>query len=118
MTKKILAVDDDERMRELYKSALEEEGFEVRTAADATGGVMLCHDFKPDLLILDWEMPGGGGKWVFEKIRELLGNPLPVLFITGHAAELKIALSAPKVAALKKPVDIATMISTIRGLLR
>lgn len=115
---RILAVDDDEKMRELYTAALGGEGLEVRTAADATGAIMVCEDFKPDLLLLDWDMPGGGGRWVFEKIRELLGNPIPVLFVTGQPGAISVDLNTPRVRVLTKPVPVAELISFTRDLLK
>ncbi len=58
---KIMAVDDDLYILELYKTILVEAGYEVETAEDAMSAITKYQEFKPDLLILDVEMPAGGG---------------------------------------------------------
>ncbi|MDT8286100.1 MAG: response regulator [Elusimicrobiales bacterium] len=116
--KKILAVDDDPNLRSFYGLVLEDYGFEVKTAEDGLFGTAACQNWKPDLLILDWDMPGGGGKRVFQSIRELLKIPVPVLFITGTSEDLSVDLTAERVSVLKKPVEVERLIAAINFLLR
>lgn len=118
MVKKILAVDDDPGTREFYKLAFEEAGFTVETAGDATAAIMVCGDFAPDMLLLDWDMPGGGGKRVLEKICELLGKTIPVLFVTGSPSRVNVDLRSGRISVLKKPVGIEALLSQTDYLLK
>ena len=116
--KKILAVDDDPNMRTFYETVLEDYGFEVRTAEDGLYGTAACQNWKPDLLILDWEMPGGGGKRVFRSIRQLLRIQVPVLFVTGMQGDLDVDLTLDRVSILRKPIEVERLLTGIYFLLR
>ncbi|HOI41532.1 MAG TPA: response regulator [Elusimicrobiales bacterium] len=116
--KKILAVDDDPNMRTFYETVLEDYGFEVRTAEDGLFGTAACQNWKPDLLILDWDMPGGGGKRVFQSIRQLLRIPVPVLFVTGMQGDLDVDLTLDRVSILRKPIEVERLLTGIYFLLR
>ncbi len=118
MAKKILAVDDDPGAREFYKLVFEEAGFTVETAGDATAAIILCQDFAPDMLLLDWDMPGGGGKRVFEKICELLGKQIPVLFVTGSPSRVNVDLRSGRISVLRKPAGIEALLSQTDYLLK
>lgn len=115
--KKILAVEDDPGTREFYRALLEEAGYVVKTAPDATAGIICCGEFLPDMLLLDWDMPGGGGGRVFEKICTLVGCRLPVLFITGFPGKVEINRLRAKIGVLKKPANIKTILSEVERLL-
>ena len=116
--KKILAVDDEANMRDFYETVLDDQGFEVKTAEDGLFGTAACQNWKPDLLILDWDMPGGGGKRVFQSIRELLKIPVPVLFVTGTLGDLDVDLTLDRVSVLRKPIEEERLLAGINFLLR
>ena len=59
--KKILVVDDESDLRDMLRFALETEGFEVLEAADIQKAYWLINDQDPDLVLLDWMLPGGSG---------------------------------------------------------
>lgn len=117
MAYKILAVDDDPGTTEFYRCALEDSGYEVKAVGDATAAIIVCGEFMPDALILDWEMPGGGGAMVFEKLCELQGRKLPVLFITGAPQKVSVNLVNAEVLVLKKPPRVAEILSSLETLL-
>ena len=115
---RVLAVDDDDLVTEFYKALLSEAGYEVKTAADATAAVIVFRQFKPNLLILDAEMPGGGGEKVFEITRELVHSGLPVIFITGLPERVGLlARENPKTLVFKKPIKSVTLLSAVAGML-
>lgn len=118
MAKKILVVDDDAGTLEFYKIVFEKAGFNVKGAADATAAIMLCVDFNPDIMLLDWEIPGGGGKMVFEKICGLLEKDLPVLFVTGCPEKVDVDIAAGTTVVLKKPVAMEKLILQVNTLLK
>lgn len=116
--KHILAVDDDKIMTEYYMALLEEAGYLVRTAGDATAAVMEFRDFKPDLVILDAEMPAGGGEKVFEITREVIESGVPVIFVTGLPQRVAhLAVKNPKTRVFQKPVKEEVLLSTISEML-
>jgi DNA-binding response OmpR family regulator len=84
-TRRILIVDDDESLRRLLLSTLPREGYELVEARDGTEALELLAGELPDLVLLDWKMPGAGGAEVLEAIKSR--NPaVPVIVLT---AELK-----------------------------
>lgn len=115
---RILAVDDEKLMTELYEALFSEAGYEVKTAPDAAAAMELFYDFKPDLLVLDAEMPGGGGERVFGITRKLLGSGVPVVFVTGLPERVvDFALTQSRVRVFKKPVAPAELLSAVEELL-
>lgn len=116
--KRILAVDDDLAMTEYYKALLQESGYEVRTACDATSAMICSRDFHPHLVILDAEMPGGGGEQVFHISREILQSGTPVVFVTGIPERVeRFLLAYGKVRLFKKPVKSEELLACITEML-
>lgn len=118
MPKKLLAVDDDPGTLQFYRDCFEDEDFIVKTAPDATAAIMLCGEFNPDILLLDWDMPGGGGRRVFEKVCGLLGKDIPVLFVTGAPDKVDVDAVSGKISILKKPANVATLLSHAQFLIK
>ncbi len=114
---KILAVDDDLFILELYKTILIEAGYEVETAEDAMSCISKFQEFKPDLLILDVEMPAGGGEKVFDRLRNLFLVSIPIIFSTGVPENVTRYASFKNVTVLKKPVNKETLLGEIKKLL-
>jgi len=79
--KRILVVDDEESIRELYRAELAEEGYEVELAGDGLQALRRLDGFRPDLVTLDVKMPGIDGIETLRRIRER--NPtVPVILVT------------------------------------
>jgi len=115
---KVLVVDDDLNILELYKEILSNAGFEIQTAEDAIGAVTKFQDFKPALAILDVDMPAGGGKKVFERLRMQLASPVPIIFSTA-SPEAVISLEKNlNVVVLKKPLTPELLVETVKKLLK
>jgi len=116
---KILAADDDQGMLEFYKALFSEAGFEVATAPDGAAAMERCLSFKPDLLVLDVDMPGGGGERTFVLARKILQLGVPVIFVTGLPERVQnFALFEEKVCILQKPVAAAALLAEVRRLLK
>ncbi len=115
--RKILAADDDAGTRVFYEMCLGDAGFEVCAVEDATAAIIKCLEFKPDLLMLDAEMGGGGGEQVFEKIRGLLEHDIPVIFVTGMPDRVRSLASKKNVLILRKPVAAATLVDEVNRML-
>src|ERR1700737_3375370 len=81
---KVLVVDDHQANRELLVAILEDSGYVVSTACDGETGLSQFNEIKPDLVLLDVQMPQLNG---FEVCRRLKENPetrlVPVVLVTG-----------------------------------
>lgn len=67
---KILLVDDEESIHILYKEELEEEGYEVESVLDGEAALKSFEEYKPDLVILDINMPGMDGIEVLRRMKQ------------------------------------------------
>jgi CheY-like chemotaxis protein len=111
----ILVVDDDEEVRAAIGRALGELGYPVREAADGAAALAALAEGLPDLVILDYRMPGMDGAEVARLIAEREPG-LPVIFSTGHAALRALRNAAGEdVSVLEKPFtleELDTLLST------
>jgi len=82
----VLIIDDEEPIRELIKSLLEPEGFQIFTASNGEVGLEMLKNMLPDLIILDMNMPKMGGVEFYSHIAKPEdGSPtIPVLVLTGR----------------------------------
>lgn len=121
MSKKILLVEDEQPIREMLRYALEREGFIVDEAENALHGRELLSKSRPDLIIVDWMMPGENGVDFIRRLRkdEVLAD-LPVIMLTARVEELdKVrGLDSGADDYLTKPVAIKELIARIKALLR
>lgn len=116
---RILAVDDDPLMESYYRDVFADAGYEVRTAPDATAAMLVYYDFNPDLLVLDADMPGGGGERVFTISRTLLEADIPVIFVTAiPKLVLNLALTKTEVRIFIKPVKLEELLAAVKMLLK
>ncbi len=115
---KVLVVDDDQTILELYTEILSKAGFEVQTAEDAIGAVTKFQDFHPELVILDVDMPAGGGRKVFERLRIQMASPAPILFSTASPAAVEDLARNLNVLVLKKPITPGILTGAVKDLLK
>jgi DNA-binding response OmpR family regulator len=97
MSESVLVVDDDSSIRELLLVLLEQAGMAGLEAEDGRAGVRVFFDRRPDLVILDVDMPEMDGWQVLERLREI--SDVPVLMLTAKGAE------ADKVRGLTQGAD-------------
>ena len=85
--KKILVIDDDKDIHAVLRTLLGKT-YKLSSAFDAVQGSMFARQTQPDLVILDINLPGGGGEKVFERLRTLPGvGTIPILVYTGLKRE-------------------------------
>jgi len=82
----VLVVDDESDIRGLVQELLQRAGYDVIEAPDGNEGLKRFHAERPDLVILDVQMPGLDGWGVLERIREL--SEVPVIMLTARTDEL------------------------------
>jgi two-component system, OmpR family, response regulator ResD len=83
--RKILIVDDEEKIREVLVSYLEKEGYATLEAANGTEALKLFNEEAPDLVILDLMLPDVSGETVCQRIRGQ--SPVPILMLTAKISE-------------------------------
>jgi CheY-like chemotaxis protein len=83
MAKKILVVDDEEHVRQLFKEELTEEGYDVYLAADGAEAIRMVDEVQPDLVTLDVRMPGMDGIEVLRVLKEKRRD-LPMIMCTAY----------------------------------
>jgi DNA-binding response OmpR family regulator len=113
----ILVVDDDPRIRQAIRWALEEEGFVVETAADGRQAPERAVGVRPALVVLDMRLPVVDGATVADGLRAAYGEPPPIILITADDRAEEKARRVGAYAHLPKPFDLDELIATIqRGL--
>lgn len=112
--KRVLVVDDDQAIVEMLVELLERDGrFEVRTAATGYDAGLATHEFRPDLIILDFKLPDINGNVVCQTLRS---NPefehVKVIIISGvvDRDEIETLLRAGANEFLQKPFQIDELI--------
>jgi len=119
--RKILVVDDDPEIVELFVDVLERDGrFEVKTAASGYDAGVLTQEFMPDLIILDYMLPDVNGNVVCRTIRQ---NPafehIKIVIVSGvvNQEEINDLLKSGADDFVKKPFNIEKLIERIGELL-
>jgi CheY-like chemotaxis protein len=114
----VLVVDDDPHIRAFMESVLEDSGYEVRTAADGGAALALLRDWRPNLILLDLQMPLVDG-WAFRRAQaaqEALAAIPVVVMSAGHSARDE-AEKLAAAAALAKPFDLGKLLETVAALI-
>ena len=82
---KILVADDDVLVHKLVAAALSETSYEVLAARDGAEALQLIHEIRPDLVVLDINMPHRDGWDVLHELRSQAGTrALPIIMLTGY----------------------------------
>jgi DNA-binding response OmpR family regulator len=115
---KILVVDDDRHIRELVKTFLEREKFEVLTAADGAAALAIMEQRKVDMLILDILMPKMDGWELCRRVRDYYEIPLLMLTAKTETADKIKGFGLGADDYLTKPFDPRELTARVRALLR
>lgn len=108
----ILIVDDDPLFRELYRTALRFEGFDVSTASDGIAALHSIDSDPPSLVVLDVNMPCLDGWGVLKELaRSESTRSIPVIVVTASDV---VHATAQAVAILSKPVGPEELLPLIR----
>ena len=120
MPKKILVVDDDLDTRLLLKIRLESNGYETSCAGDAVSAVQVAREERPDVILLDFGLPGGDGVVVMERVQifpALAQIPVIVISAREPSSTGQRALLAGAHAYIQKPIDNEELLRAIRSAL-
>jgi two-component system phosphate regulon response regulator PhoB len=114
----VLIVDDDDSVRALLRITLPDEDFLVIEAEDGDLAMQRIGDSKPDLVLLDWSMPGRHGALVLDDVRQRYPE-LPVIVLTAENRQphRELARSLGANVFLTKPFSPLEVIETVERLL-
>ena len=116
---KIFLAEDDPVTRVTVQELLQDEGYQVTSAADGSEAIRTWQTHRPDLVLLDIMMPGASGYDVCRKIREV--NPsIPILFLSAKSEEVDIVLGLELGADdfIRKPFGKHELLARIRAIVR
>lgn len=113
----ILIVEDDNNQRALYEEELSEEGYHVLTASDGREALRVVEKQKPDLVVLDVNMPVMDGLDTLSQMLEF-NSKMPVIINTAYASYKDSFTSWSADAYIVKSSDLSELKQTVRRLLQ
>ena len=118
MTIRALIVEDEQNLVGLLRLHLEREGFEVHEALDGRTALEVARRAVPDVVVLDWMLPGLGGMEVLRGLRA--SSDAYVIMLTARTDEVDrvVGLSTGADDYLTKPFSPAELVARIRAMLR
>jgi two-component system response regulator MprA len=114
----VLIVDDDRKIIDMLRRTLAYEGYHVITATDGHQALAQAQTQRPDVVILDWMMPGLDGIEVARRLREADGTPILMLTARDAVEDRVDGLDSGADDYLVKPFAPPELLARIRALLR
>ncbi|WP_163886251.1 response regulator, partial [Providencia stuartii] len=116
---KVLVVDDDMRLRALLERYLTEQGFQVRSAANAEQMDRILTRESIHLIVLDLMLPGEDGLSICRRLRSQ-NNPIPIIMVTAKGEEVDriVGLEIGADDYIPKPFNPRELLARIRAVLR
>jgi PAS domain S-box-containing protein len=110
----VLVVDDDPDVRGFIVTSLEEQGYRVREASNGREGLAALERELPDLVVLDFIMPGLSGADVARRILDKHPHQ-PILFVSGYSETDAVKRTAPDAPLLAKPFRAEALQQAVRA---
>lgn len=114
---KVLIVEDDQSLLSIYSTMLKQGGYEPLLAANAKTAIDIVKNQEPQLIIEDLSLPDLSGVQLVHCIRQIPeGKNIPVIILSGSQGRIESARQSQEhfVAFLQKPVDMETLLSTVK----
>lgn len=121
MGPRILIIEDEEALSLLLRYNLEREGYDVETVSQGDEAEAKLREWTPDLLVLDWMLPGVSGIELCRRLRmRVETKSLPIIMLTarGEESERVRGLSTGADDYIVKPFSVPELIARVRALLR
>jgi two-component system response regulator AdeR len=120
--KLILLVDDDESLLDLMEHVVKKEGFRTDRATDGNEALKKVEALQPDLLLLDFMLPGMGGYEVLRELQAQGNGSIPVIVITGRHMDRKnvemVKMESNVKEFMEKPMRPALLAASIHSILK
>jgi DNA-binding response OmpR family regulator len=119
MSDRILLVEDDPKLAKFIESELSLEGYHVTVAPNGLDGLMIARDAQPDLLILDWMLPGISGLDICLRLRST-GVQVPIIMLTAkdEVPDRVTGLNAGADDYVTKPFSMEELLARVKARLR
>lgn len=119
MKSHILVVEDEAKLAQFIKMELEFEQYQVTHAADGFSGLSAAREIKPDLILLDWMLPGISGPEICRRLRQT-GDQVPIILLTAkdEVSDRVTGLDAGADDYVIKPFSIEELLARVRANLR
>lgn len=120
MTQTILIVEDNEKNRKLARDILQYQGYTVIEAETAEAGIALARERHPDLILMDFHLPGMNGIEAFALLRaDAATRTIPVMAVTASAMteDRQRMLAAGFDGLQTKPIHLKEFVAAVRDLL-
>jgi DNA-binding response OmpR family regulator len=119
MPTKILLIEDDIKLAQFIEMELSCEGYEVKIAHNGLDGLTQARQFPPDIIILDWMMPGLSGVEICRRLRST-GSKVPIILVTARddISDRVAGLDAGADDYVIKPFSIEELLARIRSHIR
>jgi FixJ family two-component response regulator len=115
MPTRVLLIDDEATVTRVCGEMLESAGFVVRVENDPREGLKAAQEFRPDVAVLDFRMPGLSGAdlaWAFAASEDF--HEMPIVVLTGFPdAARRSSLPPGKVQILSKPMTLQVLVAAI-----
>lgn len=114
----VLIVDDDQKVLSMLRRTLAYDGYTIVTAGDGLAALQVAQEQRPDLVVLDWRMPGLDGIEVAQRLKAADGTPILMLTARDTIDDRVLGLDSGADDYLVKPFAPAELLARLRALLR
>ena len=117
-TYRILVVEDDAPIAELLAYRLKKEGYEVGVAGTGTKAIQMAASGKPDLVLLDWQLPDMSGLDVCRRVNATLHIPVIMVTARNMVEDKVLGLEAGADDYITKPFDVREVVARVKATFR
>ena len=119
MSASILVVEDEDKLAQFIKQELQYEGYDVTVINDGMAGLTAARESEPDLLLLDWMLPGISGLEICKRLRQT-GDRVPIVLLTAkdEIGDRVAGLDAGADDYIVKPFSLEELLARVRAHLR
>lgn len=115
---KVLLVDDDGLLRNLFSKRLEHVGYEVALAGDGEAGLVMAEQFQPDIILTDYQMPKLNGDGMMIQLRATeWGKSIPAIMMSAVSSLEEVAEMGIVDDVMYKPITNRELLRAIENLL-
>ena len=118
---KVLIVDDDSKIRQLFSNALKKAGYQIRTTTSSIDALKIALEDHPDIIISDYAMPDQDGRQFCKAVRdhdEIAAAHFIVVTGNGNDELKTVGLSKLFDDYLEKPVDLPYLVAKVNAVVR